>query len=93
MLGRLTLNTSKSHSSLLNSLENSIKDDLNDLIASVAKELNIHDFYSAHILDYCEVSLLLPITTLIIVEAKAIYDRKRACANVPRRRDSTRQVR
>lgn len=56
MLGRLTLNTSESHSSLLNSIGNSIKGDINGLIADVAKELHIHDFYSAHILDYCEVS-------------------------------------
>ncbi|CAF9929599.1 MAG: hypothetical protein HETSPECPRED_007412 [Heterodermia speciosa] len=54
MLGRLTLNTSSSHSSLLNSIESSIKGDINGLVADVAKKLNIHDFYSAHILDYCE---------------------------------------
>lgn len=54
MLGRLTLNTSKSHSSLVSSIESSIKGDINSLIADVAKELHIHDFYSAHILDYCE---------------------------------------
>ena len=59
MLGRSTLNTSNSHSSLLNSIENSIKGDINDLVADVAKKLNIHDFYSAHILDYCEVSSIL----------------------------------
>ncbi|KAL8946399.1 MAG: hypothetical protein Q9222_007202 [Ikaeria aurantiellina] len=54
MLGRLTLNTSKSSSSLLNTLENSIKGEVNDVIAGIARELNIHDFYSAHLLDYCE---------------------------------------
>lgn len=57
MLGRLTLNTSKSSSSLLNSIKNSIKAEVNDLIADVARELNIHDFYSAHLLDYCEVGV------------------------------------
>ena len=56
MLGRPALNTSKSHSPLLNSIESSIKGDINGLIADVAKGLHIHDFYSAHILDYCEVS-------------------------------------
>ena len=61
MLGRLTLNTSSSHSSVLNSIESSIKGDINDLVADVAKKLNIHDFYSAHILDYCEVSSSLGI--------------------------------
>ena len=55
MLGRLTLNASKSSNSLLNSIESSIKGGVNDLIADVARELNIHDFYSAHLLDYCEV--------------------------------------
>ena len=58
MLGRLSLNTSKSQSSLLNSIESSIEGDINSLVADLAKELHIHDFYSAHILDYCEVSPL-----------------------------------
>ncbi|KAL8735133.1 MAG: hypothetical protein Q9166_001009 [cf. Caloplaca sp. 2 TL-2023] len=54
MLGRTTLDTSKESSSLLNSIENSIKGEVNDLIADVTRALNIHDFYSAHLLDYCE---------------------------------------
>ncbi|KAL8667566.1 MAG: hypothetical protein Q9168_007220 [Polycauliona sp. 1 TL-2023] len=54
MLGRTTLDTAKSSSSLLNSIENSVKGEVNDLIADVAKTLNIHDFYSAHLLNYCE---------------------------------------
>ncbi|KAI4138343.1 MAG: hypothetical protein L6R39_006835 [Caloplaca ligustica] len=54
MLGRLTLNTSKSSSSLLNTIENSVKGEVNDLVADIARKLNIHDFYSAHLLDYCE---------------------------------------
>ncbi|KAL8694492.1 MAG: hypothetical protein Q9224_003561 [Gallowayella concinna] len=54
MLGRTTLNTSKTSSSLLNSIGNSIKGEVNDLIGDIARKLNIHDFYSAHILDYCE---------------------------------------
>ena len=57
MLGRFTVNTSETESSLLNSIENSIKGNINDLIDDVAKRLNIHDFYSAHIMNYCEVSL------------------------------------
>lgn len=56
MLGRLGLNSSTSHSPLVSSIESSIKGDINSLMADVAKELHIHDFYSAHILDYCEVS-------------------------------------
>ncbi|KAL8637142.1 MAG: hypothetical protein Q9228_005556 [Teloschistes exilis] len=54
MLGRVTLNTSKTSSSLLNSIGNSIKGDVNDLIGDIARKFNIHDFYSAHLLDYCE---------------------------------------
>ncbi|KAL8687096.1 MAG: hypothetical protein Q9218_006636 [Villophora microphyllina] len=54
MLGRVTLNTSKTSSSLLNSIGSSIKGEVNDLIADVARQFNIHDFYSAHLLDYCE---------------------------------------
>ncbi|KAL8800807.1 MAG: hypothetical protein Q9182_004915 [Xanthomendoza sp. 2 TL-2023] len=54
MLGRTTLNTSKTSSSLLNSIGNSIKGEVNDLVGDIARKLNIHDFYSAHLLDYCE---------------------------------------
>lgn len=57
MLGRVTLNTSKTSSSLLNSIGNSIEGDVNELIGDVARKFNIHDFYSAHLLDYCEVSM------------------------------------
>lgn len=56
MLGELTLNTSVTGSSFLNNLTGEIQDSLNDAISDVAKTLNIHDFYSAHILDYCEVT-------------------------------------
>ena len=55
MLGRTTLDTSKTSSSILKSIKNSIQKDVNEAISDVAKTLNIHDFYSAHILDYCEV--------------------------------------
>ncbi|KAL8742774.1 MAG: hypothetical protein Q9190_004796 [Brigantiaea leucoxantha] len=54
MLGRTTLNASASSSSVLGDIENSVKGDVNDFVAGVAKQLNIHDFYSAHVLDYCE---------------------------------------
>ena len=54
MLGQATFNTSKSSSKILNSIESTIKDDLNKVAGDIAKEFNIKDFYSAHILDYCE---------------------------------------
>ena len=54
MLGRTTLDATESSSSLLDSIGNSIKGEVNDLIGDVAKALNIHDFYSAHLLNYCE---------------------------------------
>lgn len=56
MLGRTTLDTSKTSSPILKSIKNTISKDVNEVISDVAKTLNIHDFYSAHILDYCEVS-------------------------------------
>lgn len=55
MLGRTSLNTSKTSSSILKSIKNTIQKDVNEAISDVAKALNIHDFYSAHMLDYCEV--------------------------------------
>ena len=58
MLGVKTLDTSKSSSSVLKSIESTVQKDVNKVISDVAKILNIHDFYSAHILDYCEVCTL-----------------------------------
>ena len=59
MLGRSALNTSKTSSSILNTIANDVHKEINDVVADIAKDLNIHDFYSAHILDYCEVSSLV----------------------------------
>ena len=42
-------------SSILKSIENDVHKGINNAIADLAKDLNIHDFYSAHVLDYCEV--------------------------------------
>lgn len=55
MLGPTTLDTTKTSSPILKSIENTIQKDVNEVISDVAKTLDIHDFYSAHILDYCEV--------------------------------------
>ena len=55
MLGRTLLNTSKTSSPILKSIEGTIKKEVNAAISDVAKIINIHDFYSAHVLDYCEV--------------------------------------
>ena len=38
----------------LNSIEQDLKDDINGAIGSIAQALNIHDFYSAHLMDFCE---------------------------------------
>ncbi|MCJ1478204.1 hypothetical protein MMC13_006880 [Lambiella insularis] len=56
MLGEFAINASSSSggSSWLSSLEGSIEGDINGLVSDIAKSLNIHDFYSAHLLDYCE---------------------------------------
>ena len=58
MLGRTTLDTSKTSSSILKSISNTVQKDVNTAISDVAKTLNIHDFYSAHMLDYCEVRFM-----------------------------------
>lgn len=59
MLGEFAINTtstSGSHSlgTWLNGLEGSAEGDINSLVNDVAKSLNIHDFYSVHMMDYCE---------------------------------------
>ena len=55
MLGRTSLKVSKTSSPILKSIKNTVQKDVNEAISDAAKALNIHDFYSAHILDYCEV--------------------------------------
>lgn len=54
MLGQATYNASKSSSKILNDIESTIKSDLNKAVSDIASKFNIKDFYSAHILDYCE---------------------------------------
>ena len=41
-------------SNLVNSVEGDINNLLNNVTSDVAKDLNLHDFYSAHIMTYCE---------------------------------------
>ncbi|KAK5681032.1 hypothetical protein LTS10_006792 [Elasticomyces elasticus] len=65
----VTLNTSRIGASLLNTtssgssnpiisyidnVTNSIESEINDGLASFARDLGLHDFYSAHLLDFCE---------------------------------------
>ena len=57
MLGRTVVSSSSSSSSpssILSSLEGDIKSGINKVATDIAKDLNLHDFYSWHILDYCE---------------------------------------
>lgn len=61
MLGHEIVNPPKTSSKTLSSIENSIQKDINKVASDVAKELNIHDFYSVHILDFCEVGFKLPL--------------------------------
>ena len=61
MLGHEIVTPPKTSSKTLSSIENSIQNDINKAASDVAKELNIHDFYSVHILDFCEVCFTLPL--------------------------------
>ena len=51
LLGSLGLGASSS----INDLENDIESELNNGIHDIAKKLNISDFYSWHLLDFCQV--------------------------------------
>ncbi|KAF2436564.1 hypothetical protein EJ08DRAFT_644895 [Tothia fuscella] len=63
-IGQNLLNTSSSSSSsnplstlfhnITDPLVNDIKSDLNNWATSLAKDLGLKDFYSAHLMDYCE---------------------------------------
>ena len=63
MLGQSTTSASKpsSSSSALNTIGNDAHKATNKVVTDVTKELDLHDFYSVHILDYCEVSLPLTV--------------------------------
>lgn len=55
MVGRAAVTpSSSSSSSLLGALENDLKGGINKLAGDIAQALDLHDFYSWHILDYCE---------------------------------------
>ncbi|EME88066.1 uncharacterized protein MYCFIDRAFT_85950 [Pseudocercospora fijiensis CIRAD86] len=57
-VGQNIFNTSESSSStlgqLIDNVTNSIESDIQDLITSTARDLGLHDFYSAHLMTYCE---------------------------------------
>ncbi|KAF7190212.1 SUR7 family protein pun1 [Pseudocercospora fuligena] len=57
-IGQNIFNTSESSSStlgqLIDNVTNSIESDIQDLITSTARDLGLHDFYSAHLMTYCE---------------------------------------
>ncbi|KAL6717182.1 hypothetical protein ACLMJK_005097 [Lecanora helva] len=54
MLGQTFLSTQKVAATPKNSVGNNVHKEVNKAVGDAAKQLNIHDFYSAHILDYCE---------------------------------------
>nr|OQO31186.1 hypothetical protein B0A51_01565 [Rachicladosporium sp. CCFEE 5018] len=58
-IGQNVLNTTSSESSnpfisFIDNVTNSIESEINEGLNSFAKGLGLHDFYSAHILDFCE---------------------------------------
>ena len=61
MLGTFAVNTSATSggSSFIAGIEGQLVGDVNGIIQDVARKLNIHEFYSAHMMDYCEVSFHL----------------------------------
>ncbi len=54
MVGREVLDDMQSSPSLLDSLGPSVIGNLNNAIEDITHYLNIHDFYSVHLLNYCE---------------------------------------
>ncbi|KAK3072478.1 hypothetical protein LTR53_006730 [Teratosphaeriaceae sp. CCFEE 6253] len=57
-IGASVLNASHSSSnpilSYIDNVTNSIENEINQDLASFARDLGLHDFYSAHLLDFCE---------------------------------------
>ncbi len=84
MLGQNFVNSklsssSSSSSSVLGSIEKDVGKEVgkvaSTVVSDIAKELNIHDFYSVHILDFCEVSTR-PIASRLHSAGKALLTPK-----------------
>ena len=78
-LGEFSFNKSSSTSGIsgiLSGIEGDIEGDINGVIGDLAQKLNIHDFYSAHVLDFCEVCrsifhFLTPLTSSHLINAQS----------------------
>ena len=85
-IGQNFFNTSQTSSnnpltSWIKNITNSIGGDVNAEVASFAKDLGLHDFYNAHLMDYCEgyyVPGPVPNATL---SASEIHENVTSCSN------------
>jgi len=66
---------------LFHNITNSITGEINDLAGDIAKELGLQDFYSAHILDYCEGSYVPTPLTNATISQKDIHKNVTKCSN------------
>ncbi|QDS68457.1 hypothetical protein FKW77_010824 [Venturia effusa] len=90
-IGQNLINTTSSSSSsnplsalfhnLTDPLVNTLQSDLNNIASSLAKDLGLKDFYSAHLLDYCYGTYTPQAVPNATVKASAIHKNVTACSN------------
>jgi len=85
-IGQNLLNTTSSESSnpivsFFDDVTNSVQEEINDQINSVAKDLGLHDFYSAHLLNFCEGFYTPTDTPNATVSQSEISKNVTACSN------------
>lgn len=90
-IGQNLVNTTQSNNSsnpitsflhnITSSITNEINQDLNNAAASIAKDLGLKDFYSVHILDYCEGAYTPAASPNATVKASDIHKNISDCSN------------
>ncbi|KAK4560800.1 hypothetical protein LTR86_005380 [Recurvomyces mirabilis] len=84
-IGRNVLNSSRSSDnpfvSFFDNITNSISNDINQDINSFAKDLGLHDFYSAHLMDYCEGFFMPGPVPNATLSKKSIHRNVTSCSN------------
>jgi hypothetical protein len=85
-IGANVLNTSSSSSdnpfvTFIHNVTDSIENEINNDINSFAKDLGLHDFYSAHLLDYCEGYYMPGAVANATLSQKSIHKNVTSCSN------------
>lgn len=67
--------------SFIDNITNSIESEIQDGVSSIAKDLGLHDFYSVHLMDYCEGYFVPSAVPNDTISRSDIHKNVTACAN------------